>query len=89
MIHDAITTGLVIELILVLVALEAIALTLYHRTTGRGPSVSMLVPNLVAGAALLFAVRLALTDAWWGWLAGALLLALLAHLLDLGMRWTT
>ena len=89
MIYDAITTGLAIELILVLVALEGIALMFYHRMTGRGPSASMLVPNLVSGAALLLAVRLALTDAWWGWLAGALLLALLAHLLDLGMRWST
>lgn len=85
----AITNGLAIELILVLVVLEGIALTVYHRMTGRGPSASMLVPNLIAGAALLLAVRLALTDAWWGWLAGALLLALLAHLLDLGMRWST
>jgi len=85
----AITNGLAIELILVLVVLEGIALTVYHRRTGRGPSASMLVPNLIAGAALLLAVRLALTDAWWGWLAGALLLALLAHLLDLGMRWST
>jgi hypothetical protein len=89
LISDAIRTGLAIELILVLVALEGVALTFYHRTTGRGPSASMLVPNLVAGAALLLAVRLALAGAWWGWLAGALLLALLAHLLDLGMRWAT
>jgi hypothetical protein len=35
---------------------------------------------------LLLTVRAALTDLWWGWVALALALALVAHLLDLGGR---
>jgi hypothetical protein len=46
-----------------------------------------LMPNLLAGAALLLALRLALADADWWWLALALTTALIAHLADLQSRW--
>ena len=81
------TSGRIVDLILVLVALEALLLWAYHRRTGRGPRWSQLAPTLVSGALLLVALRAALGGFWWGWTAAALTLALLAHLVDLALRW--
>jgi hypothetical protein len=80
-------SGHIVDLILVLVGLEAILLAIWHRRTGRGVAPSALAANLCSGAALLLAVRAALLGAWWGWVALPLLAALLAHLLDLRGRW--
>jgi hypothetical protein len=85
--EELVTSGRAVDLILLLVCAEALLLLVWRRQTGRGPRLTALLPNLLAGVALLATVRLALTDAPWGWLAGALSLALLAHLLDLGSRW--
>jgi hypothetical protein len=79
-------SGRIVDLILALVVLEAIAIAVWHRRSGRGPTLSALLPNLCAGAALLLAVRAALVGAWWGWIAAPLLAALLAHVLDLRSR---
>jgi hypothetical protein len=80
-------SGHIVDLILVLVVLEAILLAVWHRRTGRGIAPAALAGNLCSGAALLLAVREALVGAWWGWVALALLAALLAHLADLRGRW--
>jgi hypothetical protein len=80
-------SGRIVDLILVLVGVEALLLGCYHRVTGCGPAPVDLLSNLLSGALLLLAVRLALAQAWWGWLALVLLLSLLAHLLDLYRRW--
>lgn len=80
-------SGRVVDLILLLVLLEAVLLALYRRRSGRGPAFRRLLPNLLSGAALLLAVRLALVQSQWTWVATALLLALVAHLADLRQRW--
>ena len=76
-----------VDVVLALVALEALVLVVYRRRTGRGIATGELLANLGAGAALLLALRLALDDAPWPALAGALLLSLLAHVTDLARRW--
>jgi hypothetical protein len=81
--------GRVIDAILVLVALEALALLLHHRLTGRGPAPASVLPMLLAGAGLMAALRAALSGAWPGWIALGLLVALGAHLADLAGRWRT
>lgn len=81
------SSGRIVEIILVLAALEGVALYLFWKRTGRGVSGRLLLPNLLAGLALMFAIYLALTGAWWGWLGLALLVALLAHVVDLAVRW--
>ena len=81
-------SGRIVDLILALTVLEWLLLTAYRRRTGRGPAPAPLLANLLAGICLLLAVRAALVDAWWGWLA--LCLAeprWLAHLADLRLRW--
>lgn len=84
---DLFASGRLIDLILALVVIEAIALTLVHRLTGTGVAPHDLIGLLLAGAFLLVAVRLALTDADWVWIGFWLGLALCAHLVDLAMRW--
>lgn len=84
---ELLASGRMIDFILVLVALEAVALLMYHRRTKRGVAPAALLFNLAAGACLLLAARGALTGAAWPWVAAALFGALCAHLLDLAQRW--
>ena len=80
-------TGRIVDLVLVLTALEGLALAAYRLWTGRGLAPGDLFANLAAGMALLLALRAALLDAGWGWIALALTGALVAHLIDLGRGW--
>lgn len=80
-------TGRIADLILELIVLEAIVLKAWHARTGRGPPPLVVLSNLAAGAGLVLALRAALIDSPWGWIAFWLVLALIAHLLDLRRRW--
>lgn len=80
-------SGRVADLLLVLLALEAVALLAYRRRRGGGIPAAVLVPNLLAGAGLVLALRTALTGAHWAWTALALLAALAAHLANLAALW--
>lgn len=80
-------SGRVIDLILGLMVVEAIALALYHARTGRGIAPRRLYANLLAGACLMLALRASLTGAGVPHVASWLLLGLVAHLADLGTRW--
>jgi hypothetical protein len=80
-------SGGIVDLILALVAAEALLLAGWRRWTGRGLPLGALLGNLLAGACLLLAVRTALTDAPWPWTAAWLGAALAAHLWDLSQRW--
>ena len=72
-------------MILVLIAIEAAALLIWRRLTGNGPAV--VLSNLLAGAALLLAMRLALSGEAPPLVGLALLAGLAAHLADLRARW--
>ncbi|WP_284423281.1 MULTISPECIES: hypothetical protein [unclassified Bradyrhizobium] len=76
-----------VDLILVVVAVELIAVTLIWRRRRRGIPPRALLPNLLAGVFLLLAVRCALTDAPWFWLAACLAASGLANAADLRQRW--
>jgi hypothetical protein len=80
-------SGHIIDLILVLVAVEVAALALWRRWSGNGPGLGAMAANLASGACLLLAVRAALVGAAWEWVAVALLGSLLAHAADLYGRW--
>ena len=80
-------SGRIVDLILVLTAFEGMVLAWWHRRTGRGPPATALLGNILAGAFLLIALRVALTGGWGGWIALALLAGLLAHVFDLSRRW--
>jgi hypothetical protein len=88
--EELFTSGRIVDLILVFVAIETAGLALlarHHAKLGSkfGP-VSALLPNLASGACLLLALRVALGGGWWGWIALCLAGSLVAHLLDLASR---
>lgn len=84
---DLFASGRLVDLILVLVVIEAVALILYWRRTRRGVAPLDLLPSLSAGAFLLLALRVTLTDGGWQTASACLAAAGLAHLTDIGRRW--
>ncbi len=82
-----ITSGRVLDLILIGMALEGAVLVMVWRMSRRGIAPIDLLPNLFSGMCLLAAMRAGLAGAWWGWLSLPLLGALLFHVGDLTRRW--
>lgn len=76
-----------IDLILTLVAFEAIGVLALRQWRGDGPAPLAFIFNLASGSGLLFALRNALADGSAVAIAGGLLLALAAHLAELRLRW--
>ncbi|KQT88835.1 hypothetical protein [Methylobacterium sp. Leaf466] len=81
---DLFASGRIIDVVLGLVALEAVVLLLWCRR--KGPAPFPLLCNLASGASLMLGVRMALTDAPWPFVAACLLGALLAHACELAVR---
>jgi hypothetical protein len=82
--QDLIASGGVADVVLLVMALEAIALFALFRSDG--PQLLGLSGNLVGGAALVLALRFALTGAQWPWIASALLASMAGHIVDLAIR---
>ena len=76
-------SGRVADLILAVLVVEAVVLELRHRRTGRGPGLRRALPVLLAGAFLALALRAALVDAAWPWMAAPLVAAGVTHLAGL------
>lgn len=79
--------GHIVDLIVVLVVLEALVLAVYRWQRARGIELADLVNMLLPGVFLLLALRGALVDAHWIWIAAFLLLSLFFHMSDLRRRW--
>ena len=80
-------SGRLIDLILMLVVVEAAVLLLAWRYARRGIAPGDLLPNLCAGAFLLLALRVTLGGGGWMIACGCLAAAGLAHLIDVSRRW--
>ncbi|MGI9246715.1 MAG: hypothetical protein ACR2I8_08460 [Steroidobacteraceae bacterium] len=78
--------GRIVDLILLLMAGEAAVLAWLRARHRIGVGLRAMLPNLLAGAFLLLALRAALTAAGYPSVAAWLLLGLLAHLADLFVR---
>lgn len=74
--------------LIILTAVEAVALILYRRVTGRGVAIAAFLPNLLAGDFLLLAWVVIAMHRPWQWSALALLGSLFCHLTDLTRRWS-
>ncbi len=79
-------SGRVVDLILLLMLAEGAVLAFLHARGRIALSPWQLLPNLLAGAALLMALRAALTQAGVASCSAWLLLGLGGHLLDLAAR---
>lgn len=84
---DFFASGRAVDFVLLVMALEAALLIALFRRRGLGVAPADLLAMLLAGACLLLALRAALTQAPWLWVAGWLALALVAHLADVRRRW--
>ena len=78
-----------VDVVLAVVVLEAGVLVALHRLTGRGPAPAAALPNLLAGFALLLALRFGLAGGGLPAVAACLLAGLTAHLFDLRARWSS
>jgi hypothetical protein len=76
-------SGRIIDLILIMVVVEALLVWFYRRRTGRGLTLAAVAPTLTSGAMLMLALRAAIADLSWVWIALPLVLSLVAHLVDL------
>jgi hypothetical protein len=85
--EDLFRSGRIVDLILLLMALEGAGLLLLRRRLGRGMPPAEILAFLAAGAALMLALRAALVGAGWGWVALALAAGGAAHLAYLFLRW--
>jgi hypothetical protein len=85
--QDLFANGRIVDLILLLMVVEAAVLGLHNRLTGRGLPVRQVITVLLAGGFLMLALRASLTGASWSWVALFLGLGLVAHLADLAGRW--
>jgi hypothetical protein len=85
--EDFFRSGMVADVILVVMIAEALLLLLYRKVTGRGPAAADLFVMLLAGGCLVLALRAVLTGSTWPVVALCLLAALFAHLIDLYRRW--
>jgi hypothetical protein len=86
-VEELFLSGRIVDLILLLIGLELLALAMWRKLGRSGPAPGAVLPYLASGAALLLALRLALTGGAWPAIAGALLAAFAAHLYDLYRRW--
>jgi uncharacterized membrane protein len=79
-------SGHIVDVALALMVLEVVALRVYRRAVGAKPVPARIAWNIAAGACLLLALRAALTDASWPWIAAFLTGALIAHAGDIRAR---
>ena len=80
--------GRLIDIVLALVVVEALALAALRMWRGRGPALTSIACTLLAGSFLLLALRAALDHAEAQTIALALLGAGIAHACDVGLRWS-
>ncbi|KIZ41243.1 hypothetical protein OO17_15705 [Rhodopseudomonas palustris] len=80
-------SGHFVDLVLLFLVVEAIAVVGYWRRTRRGIRPAEFLPGLCSGALMLLALRVTLAGG--GWLVPTLCLgaAGIAHLIDVSRRW--
>jgi hypothetical protein len=80
-------SGQVIDTILLLMLAEGALLWFLRARYGRGLPPRAILTLLTSGAALMLALRAALTGAPWEHVSGFLVGGLVAHLVDVANRW--
>ena len=81
--EELIASGRIVDIMLAVFVLEIGALLVFKRREIR---LLPLLANIGAGGSLMLALRAALTDAGWLWIAAWLIAALVFHVWDLSFR---
>ena len=81
------TTIQLVDAIIALVLLEGVGLALYRRAKGRGMPGPEILSFLGAGAGLLIALRVLISDGAFVWFACAMLVSLGMHVWHVRQRW--
>jgi hypothetical protein len=82
-----ITSGRIADLILAVMAAEAVLLIGLKVWTERGPSIASMAAMLISGGGLALALRGALTGASWTVIAAPLSISMVAHVAFLALAW--
>ena len=78
--------GRIADVVLLVMVIEAFALSWYSVRRVGAPSIKSLIFALLPGAFLALALKVALTQLSWIWIAAALLCALATHCVDMRAR---
>ena len=81
--EQLISSGRIVDIMLAVFVLEIAALRLFR---GKQIQLLPLLANIGAGGSLMLALRAALTEAGWMWIAAWLIAALVFHVWDLSYR---
>ncbi len=84
--EQLITSGRIADVILVVIAAEIIAVSLYFWRKGKPIALIAFAASGLAGGSLVLALRAALRESGWIFVAIFLFAALLAHLADAALR---
>jgi hypothetical protein len=79
-------TGRAVDVVLLVIALEALLLVGWRLLTGGGLALGQIALALLPGIMLLLALRAALLQSAWIWIAVFLVLSFPLHLIDLSRR---
>lgn len=82
-----ITSGRIVDIMVLFVVLEVIVLIVYFRKTGKGVPTVPLLANIGAGGSLMLALGATLKGASATIIAACLLASLAFHTADLAIRW--
>lgn len=80
-------SGRIADIVAVVIVIEAIMLITVKYLTGHGINSGKVIALLVPGFCLVMALRSVMADEPWYWLALWLTLSLIAHLIDVWLRW--
>lgn len=80
-------SGRVADIVLAVMVIETLVLVAIRVLKGRGFAVRYVISNMMAGLFLVLALKAALVDAAWPWIAASLSAAFAAHVADLSLRW--
>lgn len=82
-----ITSGRIVDVMVLFVVLEVIVLVIYWRRTGRGVPTIPLLANIGAGGSLMLALGATLKGYSTSLIAACLVASLIFHVTDLAIRW--
>ncbi len=84
---DIISSGRIVDIMVLFVVIEVIALTIYWRRTGKGIALIPLLANIGAGGSLMLALGATLKGFVPEIIALCLISSLIFHVTDLVIRW--